>query len=32
MSSGEDSLIARYFKSIATHPGALGLADDAAVL
>src|SRR3569623_1775462 len=32
MPSGEDDLIARYFKPIATHPGALGLADDAAVL
>jgi thiamine-monophosphate kinase len=32
MSSGEDSLIARYFKPIATEPGALGLADDAAIL
>jgi thiamine-monophosphate kinase len=32
MSSGEDSLIARYFKPIATDPGALRLADDAAVL
>ncbi|EAQ35527.1 thiamine-monophosphate kinase [Nitrobacter sp. Nb-311A] len=30
--SGEDDLIARYFKPIATDPGALGLADDAAVL
>jgi thiamine-monophosphate kinase len=32
MPSGEDDLIARYFKPIATDPGALGLADDAAVL
>lgn len=30
--SGEDRLIARYFKPIARHPGALGLADDAALL
>ena len=30
--SGEDSLIARYFKPLATDPGALGLVDDAAVL
>ena len=30
--SGEDSLIARYFKPLATDPGAFGLADDAAVL
>jgi thiamine-monophosphate kinase len=30
--SGEDSLIARYFKPIATDPGALGLIDDAAIL
>jgi thiamine-monophosphate kinase len=30
--SGEDKLIARYFKPIARHPGALGLDDDAAVL
>jgi thiamine-monophosphate kinase len=28
--SGEDRLIARFFKPIATHPGALGLSDDAA--
>ena len=28
----EDSLIARYFKPLATHPGALGLVDDAAFL
>jgi thiamine-monophosphate kinase len=28
--SGEDRLIARYFKPIATYPGAFGLADDAA--
>ncbi|GAB1716189.1 MAG: thiamine-phosphate kinase [Nitrobacter sp.] len=32
MPSGEDDLIGRYFKPIATDPGALGLADDAAVL
>lgn len=30
--SPEDSLIARYFKPLATHPGARGLVDDAAVL
>jgi thiamine-monophosphate kinase len=30
--SGEDSLIARYFRPIATAPGALGLTDDAAIL
>jgi len=30
--SGEDRLIARHFKPIATHPGALGLTDDAAFL
>ena len=30
--SGEDRLIARYFKPLATHPGALGLGDDAAFL
>ena len=30
--SGEDSLIARYFRPIATAPGAFGLDDDAAVL
>ena len=30
--SGEDRLIARYFGPIATHPGALGLSDDAAFL
>jgi thiamine-monophosphate kinase len=30
--SGEDDLIARYFKPLATDPGALGLVDDAAVL
>ena len=28
----EDSLIARFFKPLATHPGALGLVDDAAFL
>jgi thiamine-monophosphate kinase len=32
MASGEDSLISRYFKPLATDPGAFGLADDAAVL
>ena len=30
--SAEDRLIARFFKPLATHPGALGLADDAAFL
>jgi thiamine-monophosphate kinase len=30
--SAEDQLIARYFCPLARHPGALGLADDAAVL
>jgi thiamine-monophosphate kinase len=30
--SGEDDLIARYFKPLATDPGALGLTDDAAFL
>ena len=30
--SGEDSLIARYFKPIAIDPGAFGLTDDAAIL
>jgi thiamine-monophosphate kinase len=32
MSSGEDSLISRYFAPLATDPGAFGLTDDAAVL
>jgi thiamine-monophosphate kinase len=32
MPSGEDELIARYFKPLATDAGALGLVDDAAVL
>ncbi len=32
MPSGEDSLIARYFKPLATDPGAFGLTDDAAIL
>ena len=32
MSSGEDDLIARFFAPLATDPGALGLADDAAIL
>src|ERR1700759_3695596 len=32
MTSGEDSLIARYFGPIATDPGAFSLGDDAAVL
>src|ERR1700761_6926961 len=31
-SSAEERLIATYFRPIATHPGALGLADDAAVI
>jgi thiamine-monophosphate kinase len=30
--SAEDRLIARYFKPLATHPGALGLTDDAAFI
>jgi thiamine-monophosphate kinase len=30
--SDEDRLIARHFKPIATHPGALGLSDDAAFI
>jgi thiamine-monophosphate kinase len=30
--SGEDALIARYFKPLATAPGAFGLDDDAAVI
>jgi thiamine-monophosphate kinase len=30
--SGEDRLIARFFAPMATHPGALGLADDAAFI
>src|SRR5262245_66031827 len=30
--SAEDRLIARFFEPLATHPGALGLADDAAFL
>ena len=30
--SGEERLIARYFGPLATHPGAFGLADDAAVI
>src|SRR6201987_1665762 len=29
---GKDSLIARYFKPLATEPGAFGLVDDAAIL
>jgi len=32
MASAEDDLIARYFRPLATHAGALGLVDDAAVL
>src|SRR5260370_40167396 len=32
MASGEDSLIARYFKPLATDPGAFNLVDDAAIL
>src|SRR3974390_3910477 len=30
--SAEDPLIARFFKPLATHPGALGLSDDAAFI
>jgi thiamine-monophosphate kinase len=30
--SAEDKLIARFFKPLATHPGALGLSDDAAFI
>jgi thiamine-monophosphate kinase len=30
--TGEDRLIARHFKPLATHPGALGLTDDAAFI
>src|ERR1700676_4374093 len=30
--SGEDSLISRYFRPVATDPGAFGLGDDAAIL
>lgn len=30
--SGEDALIARYFKPLASDPGAFGLVDDAAIL
>ncbi|MFZ0654112.1 MAG: thiamine-phosphate kinase, partial [Pseudolabrys sp.] len=30
--SAEDRLIARFFQPLATHPGALGLSDDAAFL
>jgi thiamine-monophosphate kinase len=30
--SAEDRLIARYFRPLATHPGAFGLTDDAALL
>jgi thiamine-monophosphate kinase len=32
MASGEDDLIACYFRPLATDPGALGLSDDAALL
>jgi thiamine-monophosphate kinase len=32
MASGEDSLIARYFKPLVTDPGAFDLTDDAAIL
>lgn len=32
MPSGEDDLIARYFRPLATDPGAFGLIDDAALL
>ena len=30
--SAEDRLIAKYFRPIATHPGAFGLCDDAAAI
>ena len=30
--SAEDRLIARFFAPLATHPGALGLSDDAAFI
>src|SRR4051794_25945123 len=30
--TGEDRLIARFFKPLASHPGALGLTDDAAFI
>src|SRR3954453_14163473 len=30
--TGEDRLIARFFKPLAAHPGALGLSDDAAFI
>lgn len=32
MITGEDQMIARYFRPLAKHPGALGLMDDAAML
>lgn len=32
LASGEDTLIARYFKPLATDPGAFNLVDDAAIL
>src|SRR5690349_24226034 len=32
MASSEDNLIARYFRPLATDPGALGLIDDAAII
>src|SRR5262249_16829325 len=32
MASGEDDLIARYFRPLAVSPASLGLVDDAAVL
>ena len=32
MASGEDLLISRFFKPLATHPGALALSDDAAFI
>src|ERR1019366_4395640 len=32
MPSGEDALIARYFRPLATDPGAFSLGDDAAIL
>jgi hypothetical protein len=32
LDSGEDRLIAKYFRPLVRHPGALGLTDDAAML
>ncbi len=32
VTSGEERLIARYFRPLATHPGAFGLVDDAAAI